>query len=444
MSADDTFPAPTGPATAPPDAAPPATLGRRLRRVGPGILAAAAGVGSGDLVATMIAGAQLGTVLLWAVVLGAAFKLVLSEGIGRWHLGSTMTLLDGWRRLGYWATGFFGAYLIVWGLAYGATAMSAVGLSLNALFGGLPVRYWGMIAGVTGLVLVWAQRYYVFERFVAVLVAVKFVAVVTVAVLVAPRLGAAIASGLVPRLPEGSTIYVLGLIGGVGGVVTMAAYGYWAFAKGWTDTRWLSMMRLDNAVGYVMTAIFVVAMMISGAAMLYGEDLVADDRGLVTLGTALGAEYGSWARIVFYIGFLAVTSSALFGAWNGGALLFHDWLRLIRLPHGKKMIAETAMGRAPGYAARQAERSTPFRAYLLWITFPPMLLLFLDRPFAVTLAYGMFGAFFIPFLATSLLLLLNSRAMAPEARSGWLSNLLLGAAVALFTVLMATSILDLM
>ncbi len=66
------------------------------------------------------------------------------------------------------------------------------------------------------------------------LVAVKFLAVVTTALLVSPNLSH-LAAGLVPRLPAGSTIYVLGLIGGVAATITLAAYGYWMMAKGWRN-----------------------------------------------------------------------------------------------------------------------------------------------------------------------------------------------------------------
>ncbi len=232
---------------------PPIGFGAKIRQVGPGLLAAAAGVGAGDLVATMVAGARFGTVLLWAAVLGAVLKLALAEGVGRWHLASGSTLLDGWRRLGRWATVFFGVYIVIWGFVYGATAMSAVGLPLNALFGGLVGAVLGddrrrrrARAGV-GAALRGLRE--VHHRAGADQV----------------RLGglgrgarrrptsATLSSGLVPRLPEGSVIYVLGLIGGVGGTITMAAYGYWMIAKGWKGTGWLSMMRLDNAVGYMMT-----------------------------------------------------------------------------------------------------------------------------------------------------------------------------------------------
>lgn len=420
-------------------ATPPVGFRAKVKQVGPGLLAAATGVGAGDLVSTMVAGARFGTVLLWAAVLGAALKLALAEGVGRWHLASGITLLDGWRRLGYWATVFFGIYIAIFGFVYGAVAMSAVGLPLNALFGGLDVRYWAMIAGVVALALVWAQRYHAFENFITVLVLIKFAAVVFVAFLVAPNL-LDLTNGLVPRLPDGSVIYVLGLIGGVGGTITLAAYGYWTMAKGWSGPRWLSMMRLDNTIGYVMTAIFVVAMLIVGAEILLGQDLVSGDEGLLTLGSELGRRYGDWARIVFLVGFLAVTTTSLLGSWNGLSLLFTDWTRTIRLPHGAAGEEESAD--ATRYQARAAERSVPFRAYLVWLTIPPMTLLFFDRPFALTLVYGVFGAAFMPFLGVTLMLLLNSRRVAPEGRSGWLSNILLSAASALFVVLLAIDLVE--
>ena len=428
-------------ATAP---APPVGLMARIKQIGPGILAAAAGVGSGDLVATMVAGSRYGMALLWAAVLGTLLKIALAEGVGRWSLGSGATMLDGWRRLGYWATVFFGAYILIWGFVYGATAMSAVGLPLNALFGGLSVQYWAMIAGVVGLALVWAQRYQTFEKFITVLVLLKFITVVSVAILVLPDLQGAGAE-IIPSLPEGSIVYVLGLIGGVGGTITMAAYGYWMIAKGWKGTGWLSMMRLDNMVGYVMTGIFVIAMLIVGAAMLRGQNIVSGDKGLLVLGDELGGRYGDGARILFLLGFLAVTSSSLLGVWNGVSLMFADWTRTIRLPHGRAAEPTEGSGEAvvgSTYEAGEAERSVPFRFYLVWLTIPPMILLTLGQPFALTLVYGVLGAAFMPFLGISLLLLLNSKRIAPEGRSGWLSNFMLTAASALFVVLMVTEILN--
>jgi hypothetical protein len=322
-----------------------------------------------------------------------------------------------------------------------------------------------MIAGVLGLALVWMQRYAGFEKLMVVLTGVMFVSVVLTAVLVRPDLGQ-LAAGLVPRLPDGSVVYVLGLIGGVGGTITLGAYGYWMLAKGWRGTGWLSMMRLDNTVGYVLTGIFVVAMLVVGAEILVGQDITASDTGLLTLGDELGARYGEWSRIVFLVGFLAVSATSLLGVWNGVSLLFADWTRIIRLPHGARAsatdhdtgdaavdaatdaAAEQAGGTGPAvddrhaYHARAAERSVAFRGYLVWLTFPPMALLFLDRPFAVTLVYGVLGAAFMPFLGGTLLVLLNSKRVAKGSRSGWLSNAMLAMAAALFVVLLVTDLIE--
>jgi Mn2+/Fe2+ NRAMP family transporter len=84
-----------------------------------------------------------------------------------------------------------------------------------------------------------------------------------------------------------------------------------------------------------------------------------------------------------------------------------------------------------------------FKAYMLWLTFPPMLLLLLDQPVGLILAYGVLGALFMPFLAITLLLLLNRRrdghpdgADVPERwRNGWVSNALMALCAVLFLVL---------
>lgn len=409
----------------------------RLRQVGPGVMAAATGVGSGDLVATMVAGARYGYALLWAVVLGTVFKLALGEAVGRWHLASGRTMLSGWRTLGRWAIGYFGLYIVVWGFVYGATAMSASGLPLNALFPALPVGGWAAICGLVGLGLVWFGRYGVIEKLMTVLTGVMFVTVVGTAILVSPDL-LELGEGLVPRIPGGSVAYVLSLMGGVGGTITMAAYGYWTLAKGWRGPKWLPFMRTDNALGYVVTGIFVLAMLVVGAEILAGQPLVQGDKGLLTLGDELAADYGQWARLPFLIGFFAVAFSSVIGVWNGVSLMFADWWRTWRMP--RQAPAETA----EDYQRAAGRRSTPFRIYLLWLTFPPMLLLGLGKPFQLTIVYGVLGALFMPFLAGTLLALLNSRSMMPAAnRSRWVSNSLLALCLVLFVVVAAIEFVDL-
>ena len=203
----------------------------RWRYIGPGLVAAATGVGVGDLGATLLAGSRFGYTLLWAAAVGTLVKISLAEAVGRWHLATGRTIFQGWQSLGVWTTVYFSIYAVVWGFVFGATAMTTTGLPLAALFGGA-IEVWGIGAGVLGFVFVWFNRYAAFERAMTVLVGVMFVSVVGSAVLVAPDLGR-LAAGFVPSVPAGSAVYTLGLVGGVGGTITMAAYGYWVNAKGW-------------------------------------------------------------------------------------------------------------------------------------------------------------------------------------------------------------------
>ncbi|MFE8911335.1 Nramp family divalent metal transporter [Streptomyces globisporus] len=407
--------------------------------IGPGIVVAATGVGAGDLVATLIAGSKFGYTLMWAAVIGCVVKISLAEAAGRWHLATGRTLFDGWRSLGPWTTVYFAVYVVVWGFIYGATAMSSSALPIVALFPDGPgLKFWAIVTGLIGLVFVWFNRYAVFEKVMTVLIGIMFVVVMYVAIRVVPDVGASFA-GLLPVLPDGSLLYTLGLIGGVGGTITMAAYGYWVNAKGWSDSSWMKVMRLDNRVAYITTGLFVVAMLIVGAELLHASQtaLTSGDRGLVDLGGVLEDRFGAGTAKLFLVGFFATSFSSLIGVWHGVSLMFADFVERFRAPAAA---GEDKAG--PAVADRQ-QRSLPFRAYLLWLTFPPMTLLWLDEPFGLVIAYGVLGAFFMPFLALTLIWLLNSSRTPGEWRNGWISNGMLALSGLLFVVLCVQQVRDL-
>ncbi|MFJ7409835.1 Nramp family divalent metal transporter [Streptomyces sp. NPDC098077] len=410
--------------------------------IGPGIVVAATGVGAGDLVATLIAGSKFGYTLMWAAVIGCVVKISLAEAAGRWHLATGRTLFDGWRSLGPWTTVYFAVYVVLWGFIYGATAMSSSALPIVALFPDGPgLKFWAIVTGLIGLAFVWFNRYAVFEKVMTVLIGIMFVVVVYVAARVVPDVGASFA-GLLPVLPDGSLLYTLGLIGGVGGTITMAAYGYWVNAKGWSNSSWMKVMRLDNRVAYITTGVFVVAMLIVGAELLHASQvaLTSGDRGLIDLGKVLEDRFGAGTAKLFLVGFFATSFSSLIGVWHGVSLMFADFVERFRAPAAGAAKAGEHEG---ADVAERRQRSLPFRAYLLWLTFPPMTLLWLDEPFGLVIAYGVLGAFFMPFLALTLLWLLNSSRTPGEWRNGWVSNGMLALSGLLFVVLCVQQVRDL-
>jgi Mn2+/Fe2+ NRAMP family transporter len=82
-----------------------------------------------------------------------------------------------------------------------------------------------------------------------------------------------------------------------------------------------------------------------------------------------------------------------------------------------------------------SEKSIYFRAMLVWISFPPMLLLFFGEPVLLIIVYAAMGALFLPFLAITLLWLLNSSRVAPEHRNGIVANAIFVLSVLLFAFL---------
>lgn len=284
------------------EAAAPTTGERteKWRLIGPGLIVAATGVGAADLVATLIAGQKYGYALLWCVVLGCVLKVVLVEGVGRYTLATGRTIFEGWSSLGRWTTFYFGPYIVIWGFVYGAAAMAGTGLPLHTLFPFLSVPVWGVLSGLIGLALVWWGRYSMFEKVCAALVGLMFVSMIGAAALTVPNLPEVL-KGLVPTIPTGSVVNVLSVAGGVGGTITLAAYGYWIREKGWTTTRHMRLMRIDNRIAYVVTGIFVVATLIVGAELLYSANIAVKtgDQGLLDLGTVLTDRYGQWAGKIF-------------------------------------------------------------------------------------------------------------------------------------------------
>jgi Mn2+/Fe2+ NRAMP family transporter len=393
-----------------------------LRIVGPGLIIAATGVGAGDLVSSIVAGQRYGTALLWAILIGVVLKYTLTEGIGRWYVASGTTILEGWYSMGRFVRAYFLVYLFLLTFVFGAAVMSACGLAVSAMFGGLPVWGWAIVHGVAGFLIVAFGRYGVFETVMKVFAGLVFVTVVALAALLTPDLGE-ILQGFVPTLPDGSLLFALGLMGGIGATLTLASYTYWIRERGWRDPEWIPTMRLDLKVGYAVTGVFAVAMLIVGAAFLFGSDAsIEDEEGLVALSDPLGERFGEVARWLFLIGFWATAFDSIIGAWNGFAYLFADYVRLAR-------------GEGERGADELSERSPAFRAFLVWITFPPMLLFFLGQPVLVVIVYAALGAVFLPFLSATLLWLLNSRRVAPEHRNGLFSNAVMAGAVVLFAVL---------
>jgi len=400
-----------------------------MRQVGPGIVVAATGVGAGDLIAAAKAGATWGLPLLWAAVLGAILKYVLAEGIARWQLATNTTLLEGWSRfLGRPLRILFLLYLLVWTIVVAAALMSACGLVAHALFPQLPLEAWAIVHAMLALAFVWYGGYQGFETIMKVVIGVMFVAILGSALWNRPD-PFAVLQGLVPQIPSGSLLLVLGVIGGVGGTLTLLSYNYWMLEKGWNHPRWRTVVRFDLGVGYLLTGIFGAAVILLAGQVLHPAGIpIEGNRGVLNMAALLGNQFGRWGEIVFLVGFWGAVASSLLGVWQSVPYLFFNFLAPRSIDSGDSL--------------EISRHHWHYRGYLLFMTFPPMLLLGLGRPVWLIVAYAALGALFMPFLAATLLYLNNRRSIMGELRNGPWANVGLILCIVLFGVLGVIQIVD--
>ncbi len=391
--------------------------------VAPGILLAATGVGAGDLLTSTLAGSEVGLTVLWASIVGAFLKYYLTEGIARWQLATDTTILEGWSwKLGGWIRWGFMIYLVFFSVVVGAALVSACGVAGAGL---LPIGdleesrlVWGIIHSCVGFGVAWLGSFAAFEKIMAALTGTMFVTVIFTAVAVAPDLSA-IAMGLIPQIPAEGTSWVIAVLGGVGGTVTLLSYGYWIQERGRRGAAMLPICRLDLAVGNGITALFGVAVIIIGARV----ELEGQGSALaLQLAAQLEAVIGPAGKWIFLMGFWAAVFSSLLGVWQSIPYLFADFLDLQTHKQGVRR-------------ARDLRKTKAYRGGLAFIAVAP--LAFLSWPVRqIQLTYGMFAAFFLPLLALTLLIMNNKRRwVGSDFLSSKFTNVVLGAALVLFAYL---------
>ena len=401
---------------------------RLLAIIGPGILVAATGVGAGDLATASFTGMNLGVAVLWAVLLGSFLKFVLTEGLARWQLATGETLLEGCvRNLGKPFQIVFLLYLIAWTLFVCGAIMAACGVTAQAIF---PVfedasdgKLWfGILHTLAGSAMVLIGGFKLFQRVMAVCIGVMFVTVIATAVLIGPDWGQVFRGMVFPTIPKFDTEgipWTVALFGGVGGTLTVLCYGYWIRESGRKGEEDLRVCRIDLAVGYAMTAMFGLGMVIIGSEVQVqgkGAGLIAALAG--RLEEPLGP-VGKWA---FLVGAWGAVFSSLLGVWQSVPYIFSDFVSLwLKEPDEAQ-------------AKRVSTKSRTYRGYLAFMALAPIFMLLFDFQ-TIQKYYGILGACFIPFLAFALLLLNNRAKLVGErSRNRWTTNAVLGLTLALFVL----------
>ena len=387
---------------------------------------AATGVGAGDVITASVAGAKFGYLLIWAAIVGAVFKFVLNEGIARYQLATGETLLVGWRTHLHPAFSiYFLIYLFFWTFIVAGALMAACGLAAHAMVPQIPVSVWGAIHSLAAFLLVWFGKYSFFEKLIKWFIVLMAIVVFASAIMVKPSLALLAQSIVMPHIPPGAGKYVLGVIGGVGGSVTLLSYGYWIKEKNWAGPEKLKNVRVDLFAAYFLTGLFGIAIIIISADV--NPTVLSGSRMALEVATRLGELVGPVGHWTFIIGFWGAVFTSMLGVWQGIPYLFSDFLGSVK---NKNSLAN-----------KLSTFSKHYRLYLVFIAFPPMLLLFTTKPVWMVIFYTIAGAFFMPFIALTLLYL-NNRKQLGLLKNNWLINVLLFLTLLLFFSLCIKELID--
>ena len=381
--------------------------GHYLKYIGPGILVAATGIGAGDLATGAFAGSKLGVAILWAVVIGAFLKYVVIEGLTRWQLATGQTLLEGAiHHLGPVAQYTFLIYLIIWTFFVSSALISASGVAAHAL---IPVFkdpdiariVFGVCHSIAALILVFLGTYKSFEKVMSFFISLMFVSVIVTVIMIGPEWTSVLRGVFVPAIPEyldangnnQGVTWTLGLMGGVGGTLTLLAYGYWIREKQRTDIRHLNLCRIDLGVAYLVTALFGMAMVIIASQSALDRQ-ASSATLLVVLGAELKPIIGSTGKYIFLTGAWAAVFSSMLGVWQSVPYMFADFWDLSRYKRFENRDPVNTRG-------------LPYRVYLTAMGIIPMI--GLQYKFVVAQKmYAVLGSLVLPLIAL-VLLILNGR-----------------------------------
>lgn len=389
---------------------------RRLRRIGPGALVAAAFIGPGTVTTATLAGARFGVALLWALGFSVAATLVLQEMAARLGVVTGRGLGEAVReRFENPASRFLAATLVISAIVIGNAAyetgnLLGGALGLEALAGG-GTRPWALLLGTAAAALLWTGSYRAVERILVGLVALMAAVFVTTAIALFPAVPELLDGLFVPGLPgegAGALLVAVGLIG-----TTVVPYNLFLHASAvrerWDTPERLPAARLDAAVSILVGGAASMAVVITAASAVGGEDIV----NAADMAVQLEPVLGRWARGFFAFGLLAAgltsaVTAPLAAAYAAAGVL--GWQRDLR--------------------------SARFRAVWMVVLASGMFFVALDvRPVPAILFAQVANGLLLPAVAAFLLLAANDRKRMGRWRNGFALNLLGGVVVLVTLVL---------
>ncbi len=431
---------------------PPIALREVLRWIGPGLIIASAVVGTGELIATTVLGAENGYRLLWLVVLSCVIKVVVQNEIGRYTVGTGKTGLEALDRVP--GPRFRVSWVVwAWFLMQTTTMMTISGMFagiaevLNRIVPAVTIGAWVWVVTIVTLVVLVIGRYRLVERVAVSLVIIFTALTVSAAVLLGMKpeyfSWAEMVDGFMFHLPLGGlgiTVAVFGITGV--GSADLVMYPYWCIEKGYArfagprdDTPewrnrargWVKVMGVDVLCSMFVYTFATIAFYLLGAGVLHGLDVIPKGTETIAILSNIYTEtLGGWSLYVFLAGAVAVLYSSVFAGSAATARVYADFVGLLGVYDRRN------------YGSRR--RVT--QLFIGFVLFVPVIYYFLlPEPVMLVTIGGIAQALMLPIVGFSILYLRYRHLPEAIAPKGWIT-LALWVASVITAVMMGYSVLQ--
>jgi Mn2+/Fe2+ NRAMP family transporter len=263
----------------------------------------AAFIGPGTVTTAAKAGASYEFGLLWALVFSTVTCLILQEASAR------ITILSG-KNLGEAIANryngkkirYFVLFLVVGAIIFGSAAYETGNL-LGAMSGIVLIVNVPEAAVIIGLGSVAAIALFfpgirLLARILGFVVVIMGISFLTTAIMISPPIPELLKGSIVPTIPTGSGLLILGLIG-----TTVVPYNLFLGSGVANKKMQIGEMRLGLAVAVILGGVISMAVLVTGT-------MVTGTFSYEALGEALSLKLGYWADVLLGVGLMAAGISS--------------------------------------------------------------------------------------------------------------------------------------
>ncbi len=243
-----------------------------LKKIGPGVLVAAAFVGPGTITMCTLAGVRFGYALIWALMVSILATIVLQGMAGRIGVIAQTGLVDVVRMelKTPWIKRFVIiivlSAILVGNAAYEAGNIGGATLGLEQLFPStaLTSLYPAMI-GIFIFLLLWFSSYKILERVFVGLVGIMGMSFLICALMTKPSFFDILKGIFVPTMPEGGLFTVIALVG-----TTVVPYNLFLHAslvkQKWKSSQELKTVKWDTIISIALGGLVSMAILVTAAS----------------------------------------------------------------------------------------------------------------------------------------------------------------------------------